>query len=532
MLRSLKDAAVYLTHAIASWEWRCVLVPMAAICFVSHVPATAAERVPSTESLPWEKDYPSALARAKAEKRPILLMLTATWCGPCRILESQTLVDPAIRDGMKEFVWVKAYEDKELNARFMSLGYPTVVFIDAENEKVLSRIHGHQEVPPLLKRIIAVRTAANLPLTPEMQQAAAVSFEPNPRTLAALGDARDLEGLVAYLQPAAEDELRKSNYLVLKVHLPPGTSPTDVVCLVSERKVMLSKSGMAIAYTRRTAREPKLQIVAPGFRAIQDRVPTGDSAAVQGREYRLEPLAAPDAASFSGRVLLPTGAPAAHAIVRICDWGATARSDEDGRFRFDSVSPGKFLVRAERPGGEYESEIEFTSGKEQKRDLRLQAATTVGIRWALQTEEGVRTLSGKGVRTGEAYFSVKHSRFVLERGAQTWESWGSDLMLKEWDEGLRQYVKPDALAALEKAPPGTPIFWLFDATSRPTGLHRETARFEDITAVNEGKPFETKTYFEMLRGQPLTAGAVYTLRCVRRDCYAKIEVIGVTLAQP
>ncbi len=76
----------------------------------------------AAESLPWEKDYTTALARAKAEKRPLFLMLTATWCGPCKMLESQTLPDSAIRAGLKEFVWVKAYE--VFCARSSSLAKP------------------------------------------------------------------------------------------------------------------------------------------------------------------------------------------------------------------------------------------------------------------------------------------------------------------------------------------------------------------------------------------------------------------------
>jgi hypothetical protein len=68
--------------------------------------------------LPWEKDYAGALAKAKGEKRPLFLMLTATGRGPCKLLESQTLPSPAVFSGLKEFVWVKAYEDAALNEKF------------------------------------------------------------------------------------------------------------------------------------------------------------------------------------------------------------------------------------------------------------------------------------------------------------------------------------------------------------------------------------------------------------------------------
>ena len=94
------------------------------------------------ESLPWEKDYAGALAKAKAEKRPLFLMLTATWCGPCKMLESQTLPSPAVLSGLKEFLWVKAYEDAALNKEFNLGGYPTLLFLDASNGRVLERTSG------------------------------------------------------------------------------------------------------------------------------------------------------------------------------------------------------------------------------------------------------------------------------------------------------------------------------------------------------------------------------------------------------
>ena len=70
-----------------------------------------------------------------------------------------------------------------------------------------------------------------------------------------------------------------------------------------------------------------------------------------------------------------------------------------------------------------------------------------------------RSLVGEGVRTGEAYFSSAHSRFALDRGVAI-GSWGSDLMLANWDDGSarRQYVDPQIAAEADAAAPGTPIF--------------------------------------------------------------------------
>ena len=53
--------------------------------------------------------------------------------------------------------------------------------------------------------------------------------------------------------------------------------------------------------------------------------------------------------------------------------------------------------------------------------------------------------------------------------------------------------------------------------------------FEEITAVNAGKPYEDKEYFKFLRGDIVRPGQVYTLRCVRKDRYAKMEITDLTL---
>ena len=65
-------------------------------------------RLLAAEGLPWETNYPVALAKAKQEKRPLFLMLTATWCGPCKMLEGQTLPDPYRREYSQRHVHVAA----------------------------------------------------------------------------------------------------------------------------------------------------------------------------------------------------------------------------------------------------------------------------------------------------------------------------------------------------------------------------------------------------------------------------------------
>lgn len=90
---------------------------------------------PETPELTWEEDYDRALKRARQEQRPILVMMTATWCGPCKALEKETLNNPWIRSFLAPFVLVKAYEDRNVEQKYGLGGYPTLVFTDSEGVK-------------------------------------------------------------------------------------------------------------------------------------------------------------------------------------------------------------------------------------------------------------------------------------------------------------------------------------------------------------------------------------------------------------
>jgi thiol-disulfide isomerase/thioredoxin len=477
--------------------------------------------------LPWEKDYAGALAKAKAEKRPLFLMLTATWCGPCKLLESQTLPSPAILAGLKEFVWVKAYEDTNLNEKFNLGGYPTLVFLDSSSGQVLERSTGYEAPGPFLRHVLAARQSAKLPLTKEMESLQAKTFQPDYKKIESLVHSGDADGLVKYLAPARDDALRQGNFLVARLHLPPGIKPIDVQ-VTAGSDYPLADSGVLVFVVPRDGSPSPLRIVAPGCKAINEEIGVDEKTADAVRDFALERLSAKDAASFTGSVLGPDGHLIPNAIVRICDWDVT-RADGQGRFEITRMSPGTFLVRGEAPGGEFQQELTFVAGQALKKDLPLKAVTTVGIRWALQCKEGSRELTGEGVRTGEAYFSVEDSRFLLSRGAEVPQAWGSDFMLMADWHGVSQYISKEKVAELEASNAGVPIFWLFDKGPHENGLHAEKARFEDIRAVNDGQPYDEKNYFQFLRGETVRKGQVFTLRCVRKDCYAKMEITDVTL---
>jgi len=108
---------------------------------------------PKSGELPWEKDYSAAMARAASEKKPVMVMMTATWCGPCKMLEKNVLNDAWVKHFLSDFVVVKAYEDKAVEKKYPMNGYPTLVFTDSEG-KELHRTAGYQPSTKFLSECV------------------------------------------------------------------------------------------------------------------------------------------------------------------------------------------------------------------------------------------------------------------------------------------------------------------------------------------------------------------------------------------
>ncbi len=91
--------------------------------------------LPPGARLSWEENYVAAVARAKAEQKPLLVDFSASWCGACQELEHKTFSDPrVVREGAG-FVRVRVDlspgkdtpEKRELLAGYQHRGLPLVV---------------------------------------------------------------------------------------------------------------------------------------------------------------------------------------------------------------------------------------------------------------------------------------------------------------------------------------------------------------------------------------------------------------------
>jgi hypothetical protein len=439
-----------------------------------------------------------------------------------------------------------------------------------------------------------------MPLPPELEPVSRRLFSVDGRRAPQLLETGDTAGLQSLLEPAAADDSRPANYLVVKVSLPDGLHPDQVrllagtdcligvdasaqiadPALVAARPPDLSTTGteyplpasgvLVIESDAHAAQPVSVRITATGCRLIDDVVrfePPAPGTAVQMRHYEIRRLEDADAATLTGRVLAAAGGPVADAIVRIADCftagesgtgvddvAVVTRTDADGWYAFQRLSPGRFLVRAEAAGGECEQLVELAPGGPTRHDLRLAAVTTVGIRWAVQTRELEQDLVGAGVQTGAAHFSIANSRVSLVTGMRVRTADVGDLMLARTPLADASLVAAETRPVLAALPAGTPVWHLVDAAytedfSPISGLHREDRPFDAIRRVREPEPVpdqdwaivgdllpkavetarQRRGFFQFLMGEPVRAGDVFTLRCTTRNCYAKLEITDVTI---
>ena len=576
------------------------LVRLACVVAVIAGNAAAAQQ-PAPEPLPWQPDYASAVAKAQAQHQHMVVMLAAPDSEACRRLETEALTAALIREALADMVWVRVENDASLEEQLGTNEHPTLAFVNPFTGGVLHRITGKKTVELLAREIVHARRAIGIDLTAGLKEVAARMFSLDGERAEKLVEAGDADTLLALLAPAAADDSRQANFLIASVSLPFGMVPDNVRflagvdCLggaemsddvLAESLVVgrppelmescteygIPASGLVLVPGDRTG-EPAgaVRITAPGCRLVSDTIrfePPAPGTAVQVRHYDLRPLADAEAARLTGRVVKPDGSPVAAAIVRIDDWWTVAaeddgvpapavvRTDADGRFTFPKVSPGRWLVRAESPGGEREQFVDLEPGKDNACELTLRAVTTVGLRWTLQTRELSQDLIGRGTQTGEAFFSVTSSRISLARGMRLRTGEACDLMLAQTpldDDSLPEQTRP-ALAAL---PAGTPVWYLVDTAYTAeflplSGLHRDTRPFAEINTVSAGDPLPDQEweiigpilpqalaaargrgdYFELVRGEPVRSGDVFTLRCTTSNCFAKLEVTDVTIVTP
>jgi uncharacterized protein YyaL (SSP411 family) len=137
----------------------------------------------------WRGWGPQAFAEAAAQKRPILLSLSAVWCHWCHVLDETTLSDPQVIALVNhDFIPVRVDADQhpDVERRYILGGWPTVAFLTARGEIV----DGGTYVPPaqFLAMAAGVRAAVRAGGSELAARMARYRREPEPAAPGAVDD--------------------------------------------------------------------------------------------------------------------------------------------------------------------------------------------------------------------------------------------------------------------------------------------------------------------------------------------------------
>jgi thiol:disulfide interchange protein DsbD len=143
---------------------KAVAVAMTTLGLVYAVGAGAARRDALVGPLPWMHDEAEALARARAEGRPVVIDFWADWCAACKELDRIAWADADVREELKRFVLLKIDATEETPPvtaaweKYGILGMPTVVFIDSRGRELPAkdRVAAAIEPAEMLARLRAV----------------------------------------------------------------------------------------------------------------------------------------------------------------------------------------------------------------------------------------------------------------------------------------------------------------------------------------------------------------------------------------
>lgn len=120
-------------------------------------------------------DPDRALAKARAEKKPLLIDFFGIWCPPCNMLDSEVFPTNEFKGAAKRFILLKLDADADvawaLKSRYKVGGYPTIIFATPDGDEI-SRIVGFRPARQFVaainaawrtrdRSLVALKTAAD-----------------------------------------------------------------------------------------------------------------------------------------------------------------------------------------------------------------------------------------------------------------------------------------------------------------------------------------------------------------------------------
>jgi thioredoxin-related protein len=170
--------------------------------------------------------WSDAVAKAKKENKLLFVDCYTTWCGPCKMLSKKVFPQKEVGDYFNaNYINVKLDCEKGegpgLKKKFGVSAFPTMLFIDPSNEKVLHRVVGFRPAEELLKEAKAAPEEA------KKAEALAMAFKKNKKNrkatedylnyLMKVGDPKCQELAIHYLNLIPTSEwVIKENFRVMQ----------------------------------------------------------------------------------------------------------------------------------------------------------------------------------------------------------------------------------------------------------------------------------------------------------------------------
>ena len=107
-------------------------------------------------------DYDGALARARAERKVVMLDVYTDWCGWCKKLDRETYGDVRVAAALKNVISIRVNAEKggeSVAAKYGVRGFPTVLFLSASGD-VVRKVEGYVDADEMLRIVASLRTPA------------------------------------------------------------------------------------------------------------------------------------------------------------------------------------------------------------------------------------------------------------------------------------------------------------------------------------------------------------------------------------